>query len=72
MRDLAEITGCGKPTVHRIFKSDLQMSKHYVKGILQDSFLVYYKKMTADTTQLVTTVHFPTSLIMVCAGGPDQ
>ena len=31
MRNLAEITGCGKPTGHKIFKSDLQMSKAFCK-----------------------------------------
>ena len=37
---------------------------------MQDGFLIYYRKMTAVTTKLVTNVNSPTSLIilMTCAG----
>ena len=37
---------------------------------MQEGFLIYYRKMTAVTTMLVTNVNFPTSLIilMTCAG----
>ena len=31
MRDLAQITGCRKPTLLKIFKSDLQMPKAFCK-----------------------------------------
>ena len=68
VRDLAEISGRGKPTVHRILKSDLKMSKASARW-----FLVYYRKIMAGITQLVTIVNFPTSLIvyMTCAGWSD-
>ena len=50
--------------MHRISKSDLKVA---------DEFLIYYPKMTAVTTKLVTIVKFLTSLIilMACAGGSD-
>ena len=42
MLELVEITGRGKPTVHRVLKSDLKCQMH-----LQDGFLVNYRKNLA-------------------------
>ena len=57
--------------MQRMLKSDLNVAK-----ASEDGYLIYYWKMTAVTTKLVTIVNFPMSLIiriilMTCAGGSD-
>ena len=44
--------------MHMILKSDLKMQRH-----LQDTFHIYYWKMIANITKLVTIVNFSTSLL---------
>ena len=68
MRYLEEITGSGKPAVHRILKSDMKVAKasaRWIPHLLSEDDPV--------STKLVTTVNFQTSLIilMTCAGGSD-
>ena len=51
---LAEITGWGNPTVHMILKSTWKWHRH-----LQNAFHIYFWKMIADTTKLVTIFRRP-------------
>ena len=60
--------------MHMILKSDLKMAREHIpNSSTGDAFHIYYWKMIADITKLITIVNFPTSLViqMTCADGSD-
>ena len=72
MRDLAEITGRGKPTMHRILKSDLKMSKASARWVPPLFFEDECRhNQASNKCKLVPKLVHVFNNLMKCAGGSD-